>query len=895
MDATRWEKTKDLFTLVLEQPAESRLSFLHQECRDDPAMLEEIESLLVAHDETEQLIERRDYGAASIFDTVGERSEGRSLGRYQLVRELGRGGMGTVFLAERSDGEFKQQVAVKVVRRMFADAELTRRFRRERQILASLNHPNIARLLDGGVSPEGEPYLVMEYVEGERIDHYCEKHGLATDQRLRLFLSVCVGISYAHRNLVVHRDIKPSNVLVTSDGTPKLLDFGIAKLLDEDHAGEQTETRFRAFTPDYAAPEQIKGGPVTTASDVYSLGVLLQNLLSGGHQCVSGQPGEPVHPDAGIWRGDTSELKTIAANLRTNQESKQESGSTVRRKFASEELKNIIALARRDELTRRYGSVAELADDVQRYLDGLPVRAQRDSFTYRTGKFVRRHKLGVSAAVLVALSLIIGFGAALWQAQVARAERVRAERRFADVRRLSNVLLTDIAPKIERLPGATDARQALVVESLNYLDSLAQEAGGDLVLQAELAAAYEKVGDLQGNPANPNLIDSEAALKSYQKARAIRLALLAHTPADLGQRLNLAENHRVSGIIYGQIDDFHSEFINLENALRIYDRLHAENPASIQLELARARVNYNLGRNRANYRNNSDSFVYLERAIIALENLRREDPEQKDLIKLLGDCRIQLSNALSWEGKQPEAEAEAGRAIELMETAVARHPNDVDLRSGLWYAYWLTSSTYEEINNQRSHEYALKALMIIEKSVQLDPVNIGAKQQLSKTYSTLGQTSTNTGKPTEALFYLEKASEVLRGIIEGRTKNTGLKTDLTTILMRLGEAKFKQGRVQDALADFQHAATIQLEILRSFPGDTRSQRNLSLTYESLAETHELTAKTLTGARSIAELEIAKGYYRKTLDILLKLEAENKLGEYDRTFLENTKKMVQKLG
>ena len=290
-------------------------------------------------------------------------------------------------LAERADGEFEHQVALKVVRRSFAETELKRRFRRERQILASLNHPNIARLMDGGVSDDGEPYLVMEYVEGARIDHYCHERKLSTRERLKLFLEVCRGVSYAHQHLVVHRDIKPSNILVTKDSVPKLLDFGIAKLIDEEQTGEHTRTEMRAFTLEYASPEQISGEQITTASDVYSLGVLLRDLLQ-----------------------------------RTNRSSDK--------KIASVELENIVAMARREDPVRRYASAVQLAEDVQRYLDGLPVRAQKDSFTYRAGKFVQRNKIGVAAAAIVSLTLIGGIIATVWQARRATHQaRIAAEQR----------------------------------------------------------------------------------------------------------------------------------------------------------------------------------------------------------------------------------------------------------------------------------------------------------------------------------------------------------------------------------------------------------------------------------------------------------------------------------
>ncbi|MDQ3799680.1 MAG: serine/threonine protein kinase, partial [Acidobacteriota bacterium] len=254
-----WEKIKDIFAEVLEQPKDLRANWLREACAEDERLFDEINSLLAAHDETENLIERNafdiaDRAAANFSDYAG-----KQFGNYRIIREIGRGGMGAVFLAERWDGEFEQKVALKIIRQSFADKELEKRFRRERQILASLNHPNIAGLHDGGVSEAGEPFLVMEYVEGERIDKFCERENLSTNDRLKLFLSVFSAVSFAHQNLVVHRDLKPSNILVTADGVPKLLDFGIAKLLYDEHADESTQTGYRAFTPEYASPEQIKG------------------------------------------------------------------------------------------------------------------------------------------------------------------------------------------------------------------------------------------------------------------------------------------------------------------------------------------------------------------------------------------------------------------------------------------------------------------------------------------------------------------------------------------------------------------------------------------------------------------------------------------------------------
>lgn len=388
MQNEEWSKIEELLDAALELEPGERQRFLDAAGAEQPDLRREVESLLACEARANGFLNAPALAfSADFFDQEHDERAGQTVGNYRIIHEIGRGGMGAVFLAERADGEFEQKVALKVVRRSFADTELKRRFRRERQILASLNHPNIARLMDGGVSEDGEPYLVMEYVEGARIDHYCQERKLSIRERLRLFLEVCRGVSYAHQHLVVHRDIKPSNILVTKDSVPKLLDFGIAKLIDEEHTGEHTRTEMRAFTLEYASPEQVSGAPVTTASDVYSLGVLLRDLLHGTKRS----------PD---------------------------------KKIANVELENIVAMARREDPARRYASAVQLAEDVQRYLDGLPVRAQKDSFSYRAGKFVKRNKIGVAATAIVLLTLIGGIIATVWQARRAtNAARIAAEQR----------------------------------------------------------------------------------------------------------------------------------------------------------------------------------------------------------------------------------------------------------------------------------------------------------------------------------------------------------------------------------------------------------------------------------------------------------------------------------
>ena len=368
---------------------------------------------------------------------------GELIGPYRVVRSLGRGGMGEVFLAERADQQFRQHVAIKLVRRGLLSRHVQGRLRLERQILATLDHPNIARLFDGGTTTEGTPYIVMEYVDGQPIDIYADQRALTIEQRLRLFMTVCSAVHRAHQNLVVHRDLKPSNILVTTDGVPKLLDFGIAKLLDDRqmmHTMAVTQADIRVMTPDHASPEQIRGEPITTASDIYVLGVLLYELLSGYkpfvlkgnrlaelEQAICEQT--PLSPSATIANaisGGLSSVQGIAA----------ERGVTPAklRRQLSGDLDNIVLMAMRKEPDRRYSSVEQFAADVDRYLRGLPVIARADAWSYRTGKFVRRHAVVVGLSFAF-VALLIGFTITTviqsanirYERDVAQAERARAQ------------------------------------------------------------------------------------------------------------------------------------------------------------------------------------------------------------------------------------------------------------------------------------------------------------------------------------------------------------------------------------------------------------------------------------------------------------------------------------
>jgi eukaryotic-like serine/threonine-protein kinase len=441
----RWARIDSLFGEALDRPPEERLNFLASATEGDAELFEEVRSLLEREAAAEALIGESVTGFApdllasfasgdfssdppSAADTVG-----RHVGPYRILSELGRGGMGAVYLAERADGRFEKRVALKLVKRGMDTDEILSRFQFERRILASLEHPNIARLYDGGAADDGRPYLVMELVEGDRLTDYCDSLQMTVRERVALFGSVCAAVQHAHQRLVVHRDLKPSNILVTPDGTPKLLDFGIAKLLGSEGGDDtpRTRTGLRILTPEYAAPEQLRGEPVTTATDVYALGAVLYEVLTGrgpfGEGVGRGFGGVGAF-EAGDERRAPARPSTAAGRPNPEAVARARGTSPDRlRRLLHGDLDTIALKALEEDSTRRYRSAQELLDDLDRHLDGRPVLARRATFAYRAGKLVRRHRAALATAALVLASLVGGLAASLWQAGEAAAARDRAE------------------------------------------------------------------------------------------------------------------------------------------------------------------------------------------------------------------------------------------------------------------------------------------------------------------------------------------------------------------------------------------------------------------------------------------------------------------------------------
>ncbi len=881
----RQQKIAEVVKSALERQPADWPAFLDNACADDPEMRVEVDSFLRFQADASQFIEQGAlHVAAETLARGGPLPFPHRIEDYEIVSRIGVGGMGEVYLAQ--DIKLKRRVALKLVRAGMDSAEIVSRFRHEEQILASLNHPNIAQLYGAGVTVGGIPFFAMEYVEGARLNEYCLAHALSTAARLELFRKVCAAVHYAHQRLVIHRDLKPSNILVTAEGEPKLLDFGIAKLVESREGFTEIQTLPGAMTPDYASPEQVRGETITTSSDIYSLGVLLYELLTGQRpyrlktrsaaeiaSAISDQ--EPERPSTAIARGDGNSKFEVRDS-----------------KFLEGDLDHIVLMALRKEPQRRYASVGQFAEDIRRHLEGRPVLAHRDTLSYRAGKFIRRNKLAVAAATLVVLSLVGGIIATVWQARRAEANQARAEKRFDDVRGLANALLNDIAPKIERIEGSTEARQSLVTQSLKYLNSLADESTDDLTLQGELAAAYEKVGVLQGDSRKPSLGDFRGAIASLEKAQRIRRRLLGNDPHDVENRRLLAENLRLLALRRMAQSDVDGGFRDSNEALRIYEELTAKNPETLELQRALSETEVENANSYINLSKFAQAIEPLKQTAVKLETLRKAHPDDVETERILARCLSSLGLALSWETRQAEAEVEMARAVTLSETLVARSPNDTNLKQELWKTYESASSIFEEVDDARAFELCDKSRRVVEEIIAVDRANAQARHNLSKSLSRLGISASNLDKPVEALGFLDRAMKIVLELQERDPLNRGYDRDLGALYIRIGVARTKLPDLPGAIAAYQKSAEYYEKLLAADAANTIAVRDIAIAYQRAGAVHEQIAKTSDPETRKTQFVAAKEKYQLALNALVKADSQKALPDVNRKLLDEVRRDVE---
>jgi serine/threonine protein kinase len=756
----------------------------------------------------------------SVEPVIGEPApvsfENKQIGPWKLLRPLGEGGFGLVYLAERNDGQVRQLGAVKFLKGTVHSRDMELRFLDERQILANLNHSWIVGLIDAGLSREGQPYLVMDYVDDALpIDVYCRGKELSVKDRLQLFRKVCEAVAYAHRKLVVHRDLKPSNILVTKDGTPKLLDFGVAKILDPIHrSGAQaaSSTYVLIGTERYFSPEQVRREPVDTSTDIYTLGVILYELLVGTdpydlehHKKESVEQLictiDPELPSRAVTRASGSDQPTQEASLGANaaQAIALPRYEAKFRRQLKGDLDNILLMALRKEPQRRYASVNQFSDDIRRHLEGLPVSARGDTFSYRATKFVQRHKTGVAAAVLIVVSLIAGLTATIWQARRAQVAQAKAERRFNDVRKLASSNLFEFHDEIAKVPGTTAARALVVKGALQYLNSLAKEASGDRELQLELATAYQKVGDAQGRPAFANIGDKIGALESYRQALAIRKNLAAAGTPDLTLQRDLATNYE-----------------------RIGDTLLTTGQTAEAL---------------ANYRED----LAIRKAILAA------NPDDRDARRGYATVSQRLAQALAQSGNLPEAKETERPALATFEALGAERPGDAAAQRDLFIAYIKHGDLLMAGGNKpealKNYRQALPIAAAVE-SIAEDKTK--AKREAAAVHDKIGNVLAASKDTAEALRNYQTALEVRAAIADADPNNAEIQRDLSISHEKIGNLLARSGDTAGALAQYRQSLGIDTRLSDGDPGNAQEQLDCAESHEDISRMH-MKAGDLSGA------------------------------------------------
>jgi serine/threonine protein kinase len=828
MNSEHWQRVKQVVGEAMTLDAGARESFLDRICRGDSELHREVRSLLSSHDQAGTAF--LNQPAVDLQDEDEERTgspenvRNRRIGPYRIVEEIGRGGMGEVYRAVRADGQYTKEVAIKLVQG--GPGALLERFRHERQILASLEHFNIARLLDGGTTDAGVPYLVMELVEGTRIDDYCERQKLSIHDRLRLFLQVCDAVQFAHQRLIIHRDLKPGNILVTGDGVPKLLDFGIAKILDVESLTDQAEstrTLFRLLTPQYASPEQVRGEPITTASDVYSLGVVLYELLTG----KSPYPGtgnapheaaraacefEPLKPstvvrsgknlDRGAPTGAGPEATTAVAPEKV---AKQLKG----------DLDNIILKALRKEPQRRYVSVEQFAEDIKRNMVNLPIVARKDTARYRASKFITRHKVGVATAAAMALILIVALVITLRQARI-------ANRRFSDVRSLANSLIFDVHDSIKDLPGSTPARKIIVDRALQYLNGLAQESAGDIGLQRELATAYEKVGAVQGDYLENNLGDSSGTLASYRKALDIRKQIDAAS-GDWNDHLALAQGYRLVAHQQWAIGSMSGARDDIDHAIAISERLNESQPNNSKI-LYEVSFDHEVSGTIGYPGDQAATQKIIEdyRRALAADGVALK--MKPDDVRTLHGYAMDLSdigNVL--EATDPRAAlTNYEKALEINRKLAQLSP-ELRYQRSVAIAYGSIASVYDDLGDYGNVvENNMKGLAIYQDLIRADPKNALLRQGLAITYVNTATAWNRVGKIETALDYSGKGLEIMRNLVAAAPQNARQQSVLAAVLAARGTILMSAKKPDAAIAIFESARTIEESLYKAGTSDKRT-------------------------------------------------------------------------
>jgi non-specific serine/threonine protein kinase/serine/threonine-protein kinase len=782
--AVRREDADRFLGTLLDAPAAARRPMMDALRVDDPELFALVDSLFVHFEEVDDSdgFLATPFVAPPVDADEGEDVAGLRFGHWQVVKPLGRGGMGLVFEVERADGVVRQRAALKLIKRSFHNRSVVARFHTERQILAQLDHPSIARLIDAGTADD-RPYLVMEYVDGVPLDRWCDGHALSIEARLALFNRICAAVHYAHQRLVVHRDLKPGNILVTADGTPKLLDFGISKLVGADGASAASAETIDAsalLTPRYASPEQLGGAPISTTSDVYALGVLLFELLTGVGPYRTRN--DSLMETMRVVLHETPMRASFAALLDTGSTSAPKNADDAQRlaRRLRGDLDHIVQKALAREPADRYASVAALRDDLVRHLAGDPIEATESTWRYRAGKFVRRHRAAVAATAVTA-TVIVGLGLfAAWQAYraeaalvVAEAQRAAAERRFEDTRSLAKTMLFELDGAIAS--GPTKAREQLVRTAVTYLDRLSQDRLSD-DLQREVAAGYEHIADILGSDITKNLGRSTEAQDYLAKALKLREHLVAVDPDNPVDLAGLVDCNMSLATLARRESRIEKASVYLDAALAAATRRVRLHPGDLDSALKvfpvrrmQAIVQYYP---EVPSLNHYDEAVQRFRGLIDdVETFGRLHPEvpRATIDRYLNSYLHDYAQVTEQGGQLRIALAAAQRSLQLSEASARARPDDPIERRKLMLASDTAGVLLIEVGDSRQGMALLERSTVMRgKLAAADPESATAAFELTEGFARMGAAYEAVGRPREALA--QYASWVLHAE-QAKTRN----------------------------------------------------------------------------------------------------------------------------
>ncbi len=764
MDAATWSTVKREFARVHEAAAEERPSLLAALNAD---VRREVQSLLAALEAAPPLL-----GG----DQGGAFQPGAMVGPYRLLAELGRGGMGTVYRAQRADGELARQLALKVAGDLIFAPEAQRRFIQEREILAGLDHPNIVRLVDGGVAA-GRRYFVMELAEGPTITTYCAEQRLSIAERVGLFREVCAAMHYAHQRLVLHRDIKPGNVVVRPDGQVRVLDFGIAQFVKADTLTADTRTVMHPMSLACASPEQLRGEPLALTSDIYSLGTLLYEVLTGRNP---------------QYRGDASMEDVMRLVLEQEPPPPSRAARGVPRDLDAVTLK---ALAKAP--AARYQSVSELDADLERWLAGRPVTAVPPGPWYVFSRFARRNKALTATAAALLVSIVAGGVVVTRQARV-------AERRFEDARQLVHAVVFDIQPRLESIPATLPLRKTLIDETLRYLEAVSRDAGTNVPLLRELANSYAQLGSIQGDALAANLGDRPAAARDFEQAEQLMSRALALAPADAGLLSDAAELRRRRSDFALQNDDRDAAVRLAESAVMLAEQSVALDPANAGALDARALAWFTQGRSVLN----TDQDAALARFDKAREHFTRAAaggvPRRE-----AGLMELYAADVFIKRGDAERAPRHAREALRIARAVLAAQPASqvarLDVASA---AGQLASALFNTGSEAAAVEYFSMATEMREEILAADPTNVRARERLALSKGRFGTILARAGDFPAARAALDRAVSLYEGLQASGQLAPTMEPDFAEVLGHLGDYHQRSGNPRAACGAFQRAFDI---------------------------------------------------------------------------------------